>query len=82
MNNVELEKKVVELNNRLVKLEKIEKRRKIRLYIKIGLLIVIIIVLIILGIKLYGYVNENIIEPINTVKDNDLITNVNKLLGK
>ena len=82
MNNFELEKKVEELNNRLIKLEKIEKRRKIRLIIKIVLYIVIIIILIILGIKLYSYVNENIIKPISAVKDNQLINDLNNLLGK
>ena len=81
MNNIELENKIEELNNRLTKLEKIEKRRKIRLVIKIILYIIIIIALIILGLKLYSYVNENIIKPIDSVKDNELFSEINKLLG-
>lgn len=82
MNNIELENKIEELNNRLIKLEKVERRRKTRLVIKILLYIVIIIVLVIVGFKIYNYLNDNVIKPINSIKDNDVITDIKKLLEK
>lgn len=80
MNNIELENKIEELNNRLIKLEKIEKRRKTRLIIKIILYVVIVVTLILIGFKVYNYLNENIIKPINSVKDNEVIIDIKKLL--
>ena len=80
LNNIELENKIEELNNRLIKLEKIEKRRKTRLIIKIILYVVIVVTLILIGFKVYNYLNENIIKPINSVKDNEVIIDIKKLL--
>ena len=82
MNNVDLENKIEELNKRLIKLEKIEKRRKIRLIIKISFYVVLIIALCIIGFKIYTYLNKNIIEPINTIKDSEVINTLEKLIHK
>ena len=79
MNNIELEQKVEELNRRLIKLEKIEKRRKTILMIKIAIYIILIIALVIIGFRTYNYLNKNIIEPINSVKNNNVVTDLRRL---
>ena len=82
INSVELEKKIEELNGRLEKLENIEKRRKTRLIIKIVLYVIILVILVILGIKLYCYVNNNIIKPINNIKNIKFINEINGLFER
>ena len=67
MNNIELENKILELTKRIEKLEKIEKRRKIILIIKIVFYIILIIALCLLIYKMYLYINNNIIKPLNNV---------------
>lgn len=64
---VELEKKIEELNNRIVKLENIEKRRKTMLIIKIIVYIIAISIIVFLCIKTYSYINNNVIKPLKSV---------------
>ena len=52
------EEKIKNLEERLVKLEKIERRRKIMSYISLGFRLLVLIILIIFGIKAYNYLKQ------------------------
>ncbi len=56
---IKLENKIVELETRLKQLEKIEKRRKIKKYITIGIKTLIWLIIIICLYSRYLYIKEN-----------------------
>ena len=81
MNYTDLEKRMEELNQRVIKLEKIENRRKKILYAKILIYVILIILMIVLGFKVYAYFNKNIIEPVNNIKNSEVINDLRKLFN-
>ncbi len=64
----ELEKRIIELEKKVDKLEKAEKRRKISMYIKIGVGVILAIILAYLGYRLYEYLRD-ISSIITQIKD-------------
>ena len=52
------EEEIKKLNERVAKLEKAEKRRKIARWIKFGVDLVVIIILVVMFIKAYNYLKQ------------------------
>ena len=85
-----MDQKILELEKRLEKLERIEKRRKSILFIKIGAIALLVIAILVGGYILYLKVEEalkpykELIEKKDTVKDtvNDGINNIKGLFNK
>lgn len=69
MNTEELQNKIEELELKVSKLERIEKRRKTTRIFKISIKVIIILVLAFYVYKGYKYVEETYIKPFNEIKE-------------
>ncbi len=77
MNN-ELSEKVIELENRLKKIEKIEERRRNTKIFKIAIKVIIVLVIAFAIYRGYVYVNNTFIKPYKETVD-ELVTGYNSI---
>lgn len=77
MNN-ELNERIIELENRLKKIEKVEERRRNVKIAKIAIRVIILLIVIYAGYRCYVYVNDTFIKPYKETVD-ELVTGYNKI---
>ena len=85
-----MEEKIIELEKRLAKLERIEKRRKSLLIVKIAAIVLLVVAIIIAGYIAYRKIEEvlkpykDLVETKDTVKDsvNNCIDSIKDLFNK
>ena len=93
MDNASLQARVNELEERIAKLEKIEKRRQIIKWVKLAIKVAIIVATIAFAYRGYKYLKTNYLDPyddlrneigikIDGVKNYDYSSFINGLLGK
>lgn len=59
----ELEEKISRLESRIIKLEKVENRRRIKKIVGISIKVIILLVVLYFGYRYYQHVNETYIKP-------------------